>query len=256
LLNLKADKSLHRFLEEHYQKFNQQNFISEDPICIPHQYSNPLDIEISGLWTALLSWGQRITIINKSRELFKLMDNAPYDFIVNHEPKDRVRFRHFKHRTFQPEDCYTFLEFFQQTYKDHKSLEELFYGNGDLKTGITTFRKTYQNFTGEKHRSLKHVSTPEKKSACKRINMFLRWMVRKDNKGVDFGIWTDIKPSQLYIPLDVHVGRVARELGLLNRKNNDWQAVEELTTRLLAFDESDPVKYDYSLFGLGVLGNK
>ena len=256
LNKLKSDKALQAFLEEHHQAFNNPKFIGDDPISIPHQYFNPLDIEITGLWTAILSWGQRKTIINKSNELFQLMDHAPHDFILNHQPKDRIRFKHFKHRTFQPEDCFTFLEFFQQTYQEHHSLQEIFYGNGNIKNGIINFRKTYENFTGSKHRSLKHVSTPEKKSACKRINMFLRWMVRKDDKGVDFGIWSDIKPSQLFIPLDVHVGRVARQLGLLTRKNNDWLAVEELTSNLKNYDDTDPVKYDFSLFGLGVLGNK
>ena len=249
-----SKKDLFKLLEEQYLAFNQQDFIPNDPISIPHQYSLKQDIEITALWTAILSWGQRITIINKANELFSLMENEPFKFIKDHSPKDRLRFKNFKHRTFQPEDCYVFLEFLQELYQEYESLEDLFTHEQGLKSGIISLRAKLETFTGEKHRTLKHISTPSKNSACKRLNMFLRWMVRKDNKHVDFGIWTKLNPNQLYIPLDVHVGRVARHFGLLTRKNNDWQAVEELTNELKKFDDTDPVKYDFALFGMGVLG--
>jgi len=244
--------SLKTFLDEKVDEYNRKKFIDDDPISIPHQFTSKQDIEIAGFWTAMLAWGQRKTIINKARELFELMDNSPHEFIVNHTEKDRTRLAHFKHRTFLTPDTYYFLEFLQHYYRDHDSLEDLFVAE-DMKTGLTNFSASFFSLTTEKIRTQKHVASPSRKSTCKRLNMYLRWMVRKDNRGVDFGLWKKIKPSQLYIPLDVHVARIARNLKILKRNQNDWRAVEELTEVLRKMDPDDPVKYDFALFGLGVL---
>jgi uncharacterized protein (TIGR02757 family) len=250
--NLKA------ILDECADKYNHPSFIESDPICLPHRFSKKQDIEISAFWTAMLAWGQRKTIINKANELFEMMDNAPFDFVKNHEEKDREPFLAFKHRTFQATDTLYFLEFLQWFYQRHDSLEEAFLKNlkkGDEHTGaaLKGFHQLFFSLPNAPQRTKKHLSTPTSKSACKRLNMFLRWMVRQDNKGVDFGIWKKIKPAQLLIPLDVHVDRVARKFGLIERKQTDWLTVLELTEKLREFDADDPVKYDFALFGLGVL---
>ena len=246
--------ALKTFLDTKVDQFNNPTFIEQDPISIPHKYSKKQDIEITGFWTAMLSWGQRKTIINKSNELFSAMGDSPHEFILNHKAKDRKRLGAFKHRTFLQPDCYYFLEFFQWYYRNHNTLETAFFEkHKDVKLGIIDFREIFFSLTKDKIRTEKHVSSPLKGSTCKRINMFLRWMVRSDNRGVDFGIWKSISPSQLYCPLDVHVSRVAKSFGLLKRKQNDWRAVEELTTALAKMDSKDPVKYDYALFSLGVL---
>lgn len=234
--------------------YNSRDFIENDPVSIPHQYSIPQDIEIAAFWVAMLSWGQRVTIINKARELMNLMDNAPYDFIVNHGERDRRAFLAFKHRTFQPDDTIYFLHFLQRFYKEHSSLEEAFCFKiaNNVRESLIHFHNLFFNDPVAMQRTRKHVSTPARNSSCKRLNMFLRWMVRQDDKGVDFGLWRTIHPSQLMIPLDVHVFKVARQLGLLKRDRSDWQAVEELTSVLAQFDASDPVKYDFALFSLGL----
>ncbi|HQU60254.1 MAG: TIGR02757 family protein [Phaeodactylibacter sp.] len=247
-----------RLLEQCVSRYNQPAFIPDDPISIPHRFSRLQDIEITGFWAAMLAWGQRKTIINNAKELIRLMDGAPYDFIVNHEEKDRARFLNFKHRTFQATDTLYFLEFFQQYYRQHDSLEDAFARHlrpSDPHVGpaLEGFHDLFFSLPYAPERTRKHIATPARKSACKRLNMFLRWMVRRDDKGVDFGLWRRIRPAQLLMPLDVHVDRVARRLGLLERKQVDWQTVLELTDRLRAFDPEDPVKYDFALFGLGVL---
>lgn len=247
-----------RLLEQCVNRYNQPAFIPDDPISIPHRFSCLQDIEITGFWAAMLAWGQRKTIINNATELIRLMDGAPYDFIMNHEEKDRARFLSFKHRTFQATDALYFLEFFQQYYRQHDSLEDAFARSlrpSDPHVGpaLTGFHELFFSLPFAPERTRKHIATPARKSACKRLNMFLRWMVRRDDKGVDFGLWRRIRPAQLLMPLDVHVDRVARRLGLLERKQVDWQTVLELTDRLRAFDSEDPVKYDFALFGLGVL---
>lgn len=208
-------------------------------------------------WTAMLAWGQRITIINKSKELIYLMDNSPYDFIVNHQEKDRKAFLDFKHRTFNSTDTLYFLEFLQQYYKINKSLETAFTkgiksSDSNIENGLINFHEQFFNLPYAPSRTKKHVATPVRKSTCKRLNMFLRWMVRKDDKGVDFGLWKKIKTSQLLCPLDVHVERVARQFNLIKRKQRDWLTVVELTENLKKFDADDPVKYDFALFGMGV----
>lgn len=256
-LNIKQQE-LKSYLNSCVKKFNKPDFIENDPISIPHQFSKKQDIEIMGFWVSMLAWGQRKTIINKANELIQLMDGAPFDFILNHEERDRAAFLNFKHRTFQAIDTLYFLAFFQDFYKKNESLESAFSNHlspqsehvGDALKG---FHEQFFALPDAPHRTRKHVSTPARNSACKRLNMFLRWMVRQDNKGVDFGIWKTIKPAQLLMPLDVHVDRVARRLGLLKRKQTDWKSVIELTNNLKKFDAKDPVKYDFALFGVGVL---
>jgi uncharacterized protein (TIGR02757 family) len=210
-----------------------------------------------GLWAAVLAWGQRITILNKCHELINLLDNAPYDFIMNHRDADLKRFKTFKHRTFNETDTLYFLEFFKTYYTNNSSLETAFltgHSNKEatIEKGLIGFRNTFFSLEDFPARTIKHISSPARNSACKRINMFLRWMVRKDNNGVDFGIWKKIKPSQLVCPCDVHVDRVARRFGLISRKQTDWQTALELTANLRKLDPIDPVKYDFALFGIGV----
>jgi uncharacterized protein (TIGR02757 family) len=241
------------------QRFNQPGFITDDPISVPHRFSGLQDREIIGFWAATLAWGQRKTIIQNALRLVELMDGAPYDFVLNHTERDRERFVAFKHRTFQTIDTLYFLEFFQQYYRRHTSLEDAFARHlqpGDLTTerALLGFHHDFFDHPDAPQRTRKHVATPERGSTCKRINMFLRWMVRRDEAGVDFGVWQHIAPAQLLIPLDVHVERVARQLHLLDRPQVDWRAVLELTERLREFDPVDPVKYDFALFGAGVIG--
>lgn len=248
-------ETLKEFLDTKVRTYNQPGFIENDPIVIPHSFSCKQDIEITAFWTAMLAWGQRKTIIQKANDLFDRMDRAPYDFIRNHQEKDRIRFEDFKHRTFNYTDTLYFLERLQSHYQIHDSLEDAFLIDGScpgLKDSLVRFHRWFFEFDFAPQRTRKHIATPERKSSCKRLNMFLRWMVRTDDSGVDFGIWKRIKPHQLMMPLDVHVGRVSRELNLLNRKQNDWQAVEELTQTMRQMDPNDPVKYDFALFGLGL----
>jgi len=238
--------------------YNSVSFITDDPVSVPHRFSKKQDIEIAGFFAAIMAWGQRVTIINKANELMNLMDDAPFDFIKNHKEIERKRFTAFKHRTLQPDDVIYLIDVLQKFYLQHATMEDAF-----AKHLKSEDEDTFKALAGFHHhlfdqpfvieRTRKHISNPEKKSSCKRLNMFLRWMVRKDDNGVDFGIWTKISPSQLVIPLDLHVGRVARQLGLLHRTINDWQAAKELTLELKKFDAVDPVKYDFALFGEGVL---
>jgi uncharacterized protein (TIGR02757 family) len=247
---------LKEFLEEKYHLYNRKNFIESDPISIPHQFSKKQDIEIAGFLAATIAWGNRKSIITNANKLMQFMDFAPHDFIMNAEKKDLQLFIKFVHRTFNGNDCIFFLQSLKNLYTEYDSLEKPFL-NGlkksdeNVKNGIMNFRK---EFFLIKHlpRVEKHVSNPDKNSSSKRLCMYLRWMVRNNKTGVDFGIWRNIKSSQLCLPLDVHTGNVSRALGLLNRNQNDWQAVEEITNTLKSFDKNDPVKYDFSLFGLGV----
>lgn len=253
-----SSNDLKDFLDQSVNQFNHFDFIADDPICIPHQFTDLQDIELMGFWVAVLAWGQRKTIINKSLELVDLMDGAPYQFILNHEEKDRKRFAQFKHRTFQYTDTLYFLHFFQQYYKTNTSLETAFSQHllptaEHVGPALIGFHDAFFSLPDAPQRTRKHIPTPSRHSSCKRLNMFLRWMVRQDERGVDFGLWKGIQPNQLLMPLDVHVERVARQLRLLERKQRDWQAVLELTQRLKEFDPDDPVKYDFALFGMGVL---
>jgi uncharacterized protein (TIGR02757 family) len=249
---------LYDLLEEKAAFYNNPKFIETDPISIPHFFTKKEDIEIAGFLTATLAWGQRVTIINKSWELMNRMDNAPFDFVMNASEKEIGTLSTFVHRTFQGEDCMNFIQALQYIYRQHGGLEAVFsngyFQNQSIKESISRFRELFFSFE-HLHRTRKHVPDPQKGSAAKRINMFLRWMVRNDGNGVDFGIWKNFKTSDLLCPLDLHSGNVARKLGLLGRKTNDWQAVEELTANLRIFDPIDPVKYDFALFGTGVNEN-
>lgn len=248
-------EQLARLLESNFQKYNQPDFIEKDPVSVPHQFSKKQDIEIAGLFAATLAWGQRKTIINKSNELMSLMDRAPYEFVVYHSENDLKSLQHFKHRTFNTTDLLYFVHFLKKQYQIHDSLEDLFLPKVDcenVKSGIDRFHAEFVNDAFFPSRTGKHVASPSKKSACKRLNMYLRWLVRKDNQGVDFGIWSKINPSQLVCPCDVHVENVARSLNLITRKQLDWQTAEELTENLKQFDPVDPVKYDFALFGMGL----
>jgi uncharacterized protein (TIGR02757 family) len=251
----KAQKNLKLLLDEKVKHYNVSGFIEDDPVGIPHRFTKREDIEITAFWTSILAWGQRVTIINKATQLFELMDGAPHDFIVNHEEGDRKRFASFKHRTFNYTDTLYFLEFLQNHYRKYDTLEDAFLQNGkfkDVETSLIYFRAYFFDHPYAPQRTTKHIASPARKSTCKRLNMFLRWMVRKDDKEVDFGIWDRIPTSALMMPLDVHVERVARHLGILKRKQRDWHTVVELTESLRLFDPEDPVKYDFALFGMGV----
>ncbi len=270
------------FLDFKVAQYNRPNFIANDPICIPHQYSNKQDIEIAAFFAAILAWGQRKTIINKCNELFSRMDNQPYEFMLNHSGNDLKALLGFKHRTFNDTDLLYFVSFFKQHYQSSTTLETAFLPQQQfdpeyLSEGLAAevelsssacMLNEFQYFTAEKalnhfrayffsledfpRRTIKHISSPLQKSTCKRLNMFLRWMVRKDNCGVDFGLWNTIPTAALICPCDVHVDRVARRLGLITRKQTDWLTAVELTAKLKIFDIEDPVKYDFALFGLGV----
>lgn len=251
-------EALYELLERKYEEFNSVAFIPSDPIAVPHRFSKKQDIEIMALWTAVLSWGNRKSIIASANRLAEWMDNAPHDFVLGHSEQDLQKFLRFAHRTFNATDALYFIGFFNHYYKQHESLEEAFL-NGvskkspNLEAGLAGFHELFFSLEDAPHRTRKHIPTPVRKSSAKRLNMFLRWMVRQDNKGVDFGLWKKIKPAQLLIPLDVHVDRVARQLDLLKRRQTDWLAVLELTKNLKQFDPKDPVKYDFALFGIGVL---
>ena len=239
------------------EQYNQPSFIANDPICIPHQYQKKQDIEIAAFFAAILAWGQRKTIINKCNELFARMDNAPHDFILNHGADDLKRLLGFKHRTFNDTDLLYFVSFFNYHYQQSDSLETAFLvpelgEQPRIERSLNHFRNYFFSLPDFPGRTIKHVSSTMQKSTCKRLNMFLRWMVRKDNKGVDFGIWNHLKPSQLICPCDVHVDRVARKLGLIHRKQTDWLTAVELSSQLSLLDPADPVKYDFALFGLGI----
>jgi len=246
---------LKSFLDEKVEQYNAPSFIPHDPIQIPHRFSLSEDIEIASFLTATIAWGQRVTIINNANRLMAWMDESPADFILHHKPIERSPFDQFVHRTFNGDDAVFFLASLQNIYKNHGGLRQVFvdgFKKGDAGVAISHFREV---FFGVDHlkRSQKHVSNPAKGSSAKRLNMFLRWMVRKDTKGVDFGLWNKIPTSKLMLPLDVHTGNVSRKLGLLKRKQSDWKSVEELTANLRKFDAEDPIKYDFALFGLGAM---
>jgi len=246
-----TQNELKEFLDEKADLYNRTSFIETDPISIPHRFSKKEDIEIAAFLTATIAWGQRFTLIKNANYLLDNMDNAPFDFISSFQEKDLKPFQSFVHRTFNATDCIFFLKSLKQLYTKHGSLEEAFRSSeNEVKSGILSFRNKFIT-PNALQRTAKHVADPAAGSAAKRINMFLRWMVRKDARKIDFGIWNVFSPSQLLCPLDVHSGGVARKLGLLNRKQDDWRAVEELTAQLRIFDAEDPVKYDFALFGLG-----
>ncbi|MFA5419538.1 MAG: TIGR02757 family protein [Bacteroidales bacterium] len=249
-------EALKEFLNFKAEYYNHVRFIPSDPISIPHLFTRKEDIEISGFFSAIIAWGQRPTIIKNATKLVEWMDYSPFDFILNFNESDLKPFSKFVHRTFNGEDCDFFLWSLKNIYQNYQTLENAFtigFSESEInvKQAIILFRKRFFEIESPA-RTQKQIANPSKNSSSKRINMFLRWMVRKDKNGVDFGIWNKIQPSQLVCPLDVHVANVSRKIGLLSRKMNDWKAAEELTEILKTFDRNDPVKYDFALFGLGV----
>lgn len=277
------------FLDRKVAEYNQPGFIENDPICIPHRFAQKQDQEIAAFFAAVLAWGQRKTIINKCTDLLARMDGAPFDFVKNHQESDLKRLLGFKHRTFNDTDLLYFVAFFRAHYQRYDSLEDAFLpptGNAEFRmeyaesypaspiaesyassacllgslaqSGFTIeqslnhFQRYFFSLPDYPSRTRKHISSPLRNSTCKRLNMFLRWMVRNDDNGVDFGVWRRMVPSQLICPCDVHVERVARKLGLIQRKQSDWKTACELTENLRQLDADDPVKYDFALFGLGV----
>lgn len=250
-------ESIKEFLDLKHDEYNRPVFISADPISIPHQFTRREDIEISGFLTSIISWGRREGILKNARRLMGMMSYSPYDFTCHASEREIRPMENFVHRTFNGEDCIYFVKALREIYTHHGGLEDAFLREFDgkqISTAITGFRKIF--FSGEHpDRTEKHIADPSRGASAKRINMFLRWMVRKDHRGVDFGLWTRFPASVLQCPLDVHSGNVARKLGLLKRKQNDWKAVMQLTERLRIFDPDDPVKYDFALFALGVYEN-
>ncbi len=245
---------LQSFLDEKVTQYNTRNFIDSDPVQIPHLFSQKEDIEIAGFLAATIAWGNRKMIIKNAHRMMELMGNSPYDFVLSHQEKDLKDLESFVHRTFNGQDFIVFIKGLQHIYQKHNGLEAIFAQNQEplsMQKSIHEFKKVFFNVP-HVTRTQKHISDPLNNSAAKRINMYLRWMVRQDTKGVDLGIWKSISPAALSCPLDVHSGNVARKLGLLQRKQNDAKALAELDTQLRILDPNDPVKYDFALFGLGV----
>jgi uncharacterized protein (TIGR02757 family) len=254
-----SNDELKDFLDRKVEEYNRPSFITLDPVSIPHMFSKKQDIEITGFFASAFAWGNRTTIINKCRELISLMDNCPHEFIIHHRPKELKRFEGFCHRTFNTTDLLYFISFLQHHYTQYESLEDAFIvDDGDeasepIERSLNYFNTYFFSLEHVPPRTRKHIAAPSKNSGCKRLNMFLRWMVRDDDKGVDFGLWKKIQPSQLICPLDVHVARVAKRFKLLDRPNADWRSALQLTGHLRRFDAADPAKYDFALFALGVI---
>ena len=254
------NEEIKKILDQKVKQYNQKSFIPNDPICMPHLFQKQQDIEIAAFFAAIFAWGNRTTIINKSRELMQKMDDAPHAFCLHHQPKDLKKLFGFKHRTFNDTDLLYCVAFLKAHYQQNDSLESAFFFHhtdgkkiNNITDALIHFQLYFMSLEDAPQRTKKHISSPAAGSTCKRLNMFLRWMVRKDQAGVDFGIWTAVKPSQLIIPIDVHVARIARTLGILTRPQTDWQAALELTDYCRTLDNKDPVKYDYALFSLGVI---
>ncbi|HMZ46950.1 MAG TPA: TIGR02757 family protein [Chitinophagaceae bacterium] len=245
---------LKKFLDKKANQYNQPSFISTDPICIPHLFKQQQDIEIAGFFAAIFAWGNRKIIINKSKELMQLMQMKPYHFILQHNNNDLKKLLHFKHRTFNATDLLYCIAFLKHHYTYHKSLETAFtqWGN-TVEEMLIGFHQYFFSLPDYPERTKKHIATPAKNATCKRLNMFLRWMVRRDNNGVDFGLWKNISMAQLICPVDVHVARVAIKLNLIKNKPANWKTAKELTLYLKTLNSKDPVKYDFALFGLGIM---
>jgi uncharacterized protein (TIGR02757 family) len=255
-----TQEAIKKILDQKVKQYNKIDFIEKDPICIPHQFTKQQDIEIAAFFAAIFAWGNRTTIINKSNELLDRMERSPHEFCLHHSAKDLKKIVGFKHRTFNDTDALYCIEFFKHHFSSHQSLETAFFQNqstqhkiNTVEAALTHFQSYFMSLEDAPRRSQKHVSSPVSGSTCKRLNMFLRWMVRKDKQAVDFGIWNSIKPSALIIPIDVHVARVSRTMGILKRPQTDWQAALELTHYCRTLDPKDPVKYDFALFSLGVI---
>ena len=250
--------NLKDFLDSKVVQYNQPSFIKDDPVCIPHLFTKKQDIEIAAFFAAIFAWGSRKIIINKSKELMQLMDMQPYEFCMSHNSSELQRLMGFKHRTFNTTDLLYFILFLRHHYQKSKTLESAFTKwiepkHETVERALIGFHDYFFSLQDAPVRTRKHIATPKRNSTCKRLNMFLRWMVRKDNCGVDFGIWNKISPSQLICPIDVHVARVTKRFNLIQRKQIDWQTALELTSNLKRFDPNDPTKYDFALFGLGVV---
>jgi uncharacterized protein (TIGR02757 family) len=252
--------SLRNFLEKKAKQYNDPSFIPTDPISVPHRFSKKQDIEIAGLFAAIFAWGNRTTIIRRSNELMEAFDQAPHDFMLNHQPADLKKLTAFRHRTFNSTDLLYFIRFLQTHYRQHESLETAFLPaataageeRDPIKNGLSSFHTRFFSLDDAPLRTRKHIATPQKNAACKRLNMYLRWMVRRDRRGVDFGLWKSISPADLVCPVDLHVARVAKRFGLISRTQTDWKTAMELTSALREMDKKDPVKFDFALFGLGV----
>jgi uncharacterized protein (TIGR02757 family) len=251
---------LQKILDQKYKQYNKLSFIEKDPIVIPHQYKKQQDIEIAAFFAAIFAWGNRTTIINKGKELLNRMDNAPYDFCLQHSAKDLQKIIGFVHRTFNDTDALYCIEFMKHHYSHSSSLETAFFKDvstgkkiKSVELGLTHFQAYFMSLEDAPKRTRKHIASPSTGATCKRLNMFLRWMVRKDKEGVDFGLWKNISPADLIMPIDVHVARVSRSLGILQRTQTDWLAAIELTNYCRTLDSQDPVKYDFALFSLGVI---
>jgi uncharacterized protein (TIGR02757 family) len=254
-----TQQEIKKILNQKVKQYNKTEFIHKDPICIPHAFTKQQDIEIAGFFAAIFAWGNRTTIINKSYELLNRMDNAPYAFCMNHSNKDLKNIVGFVHRTFNDTDALYCIAFFKHHFNKYNSLESAFFENNltgnkinSIETALIHFQNYFMSLEDAPKRTKKHISSPASGSTCKRLNMFLRWMLRKDNTGVDFGIWNGVKPSELIIPIDVHVARVSRALGILKRPQTNWQAALDLTNYCKILDPKDPVKYDFALFSMGV----
>jgi uncharacterized protein (TIGR02757 family) len=252
------EENLKAFLDRKVEEYNRPDFIKDDPISIPHLFKKKEDVEISAFFAAIFAWGNRTTIIQKSRELMQLMQMSPHAFVLNASERELKDLEEFKHRTFNITDLYYFIEFFKAHYSQFGTLETAFSkwmkkSDETTENALNGFYNYFFSLEYVPKRTMKHIASPAKGSSCKRLNMFLRWMVRNDEQGVDFGIWKNISPAQLVCPIDVHVARVARRFKLLARKQTDWTAAVNLTSFLRTIDPQDPVKYDYALFGLGVI---
>lgn len=252
------DQKLKDFLDKKVATYNQPFFIPHDPISIPHRYTKQQDIEIAAFFASIFAWGNRTTIINKTLELMKLMDDAPHEFCLDMKADGLKRLLQFRHRTFNTTDLLYFVEFLHRHYNKYESLETAFTkglkeDDDNIENALTGFHSYFFSLENAPARTKKHIATPSRGSTCKRLCMFLRWMVRRDNCGVDFGIWKNISPAQLICPIDLHVARVARQFNLIRRKQTDWLTALELTEELKGFDRDDPAKYDFALFSLGVV---
>ena len=257
---MSKQQELKKILDQKVRQYNKLDFIEKDPICIPHKFKKQQDIEIAAFIAAIFAWGNRTTIINKSNELLERMDHAPYDFCIHHQPKDLKKLLGFVHRTFNDTDALYCVEFFKNHYTKNETLETAFFENqitrkkiDNVEFALIHFQSYFMSLEDAPKRTQKHIASPATGSTCKRLNMFLRWMVRKDKQGVDFGLWNSIRPASLIIPIDVHVARVSRALGILKRPQTDWLAAMELTEYCRTLDPKDPVKYDFALFSLGVI---
>jgi uncharacterized protein (TIGR02757 family) len=247
-----ATSDLKKFLDNKVHEYNNARFIKGDPICVPHTFSLKQDIEIAGFFSALIAWGNRTTIIQNANRIMDAMDRSPYQFIVQHQENELKRFLDIKHRTFNATDLLYLIHFLKMHYASYESLEDAFLLNdaATMRERLINFHRYVFSFE-HPERTRKHISTPEKNSACKRLNMYLRWMVRNDTQGVDFGIWNKLSMKDLIIPMDVHVSQVAYRLGLINENKANWKTAEGLTEKLKAFDSNDPCRYDFALFALG-----